>query len=174
MNMRTQDQTDIAIALGKFTGAGGYNCGLTMSTDTTLQFFFQTLSNPQDAGELGNPDTASVSQVMYQLDRVPGASVTRQLGGVNVVHPVYRLNRFITGKVTGQSQAVVTFFRIAFARKNNAVFAPLATCPVDLSKVRFEVQMARTGIQDITSDQASRSQLNFSRYGATVDLVNWD
>ncbi len=175
MNMRTEAQTNQAIAGGIFSGGSvvSYQCGFTMSTDTTMTFFFPTLADPQ--ADIADPTLAPVAQVMYQLTAQPGSSVSRLVEGDTLVHSLYQLDRFVAGNPNGWSDGGVVYFRIEFAERGDPNFVtPVSgNCPANLSKVRFQLQMARNGFQEIT-DQKSRTQLNFSRYGATVDLSNWD
>lgn len=176
MNMRTQAQTDSAIARGVFSGGTvtSYQCQVTSIADTTMSFSFPTLSDPQT--DYTDPMAAPVAQVLYQLNREPGYNVSRLVGGTTQTHPLYRLDRFVAGSGEGWSDLGVTFFRIEFAENDNPVFqSPLTgdCSTLDLSKVRFQLQMAQEAMDEI-SDQESRTQLNFSRYGATVELSNWD
>lgn len=176
VNMRTPTQTTNALGLGKLTGGAGYACGQTLNSDTTTAFTFATLSDPQGAGALGNPDTAAVSIVTYRLVAVPGDSVSRTVSGVNIRHPLHRLDREIGGAVTGSSQSNVVFFKVEYAQDGIAGFASGVTCPGEgnLKSIRYQVQVAGEGVGNITADQNSTSQLNFSRYGATLDLINWE
>ncbi len=174
MNMRTQAQTDSAIARGVFSGGAltSYQCQFTANGDTTLTFEFPTLSDPQT--DFSDPMAAPVAQVMYTLDRELGHNVSRLVGGTTQTHPLYRLNRFVAGSAEGWSDLGVTFFKIEYAENGNPIFqSSPGQCPVALSKVRFQLQMAQEAMDEI-SDQESRTQLNFSRYGATVELSNWD
>ena len=168
VNIRTQTQTQNAISAGNFTGGTVYNCGMTVNGDTTLAFTFPTLANPQ-AG-----DTASVALVNYVLIQVPGNSVSRMMGGVEVSHPLYRLERQIGTDITGISQSTVTYFNVDYFRDGVALPVLNGVCPADMDRIRFQLQMARPGIEEAAMNQMSRSQLNFSRYGATLDLVNWE
>lgn len=176
MNMQTEAQVEMAKDNGVFTAptsVTGFECTFSMSADTTVSFSFPTLLNPQ--ASITNPTLSPVVQVLYQLDKVPGASVTRSVNGADVVNQLYQLNRFSADDPSGWSNEGVTYFRIEFAERGVPDF--LATggpnCPQALSKVRFQIQMAHEGFEDI-SDQASKSQLNFSRYGSTVELSSWD
>ena len=174
INMRTEGQTLAAIGGGFFPGnTGVFDCRLTVNGDTTMSFTFPTLANPQL--DITNPDTATVTQVMYQLTPNPGFSVSRLIEGDTLVHQLYHLDRFVLGDANGWSDRGVSFFRIEMAEKGNPVFQvpPSGDCPPALSKVRFQIQMAQQGFEEIT-DQESRTQLNFSRYGSTVSLSNWD
>ncbi len=176
MNMRTPTQTATADTLGKLAGGAGYACGQTLSSDTTTAFTFATLSDPQGAGALGNPDTAAVSIVTYRLVSIPGDSVGRTVGGVDINHPLHRIDREIGGVVTGSSQSNVVFFKVEYALNGIAGFASGVTCPGEgaLKSIRYQIQVAGDGIGQVTADQSSVSQLNFSRYGATLDLINWE
>lgn len=173
VNMRTEDQTNTAIANGVFAGGAitNYTCNLTVSGDTTVAFTFPTLADPQ--ASFTNPDLVPVIQVIYQLTPVTG-SISRLIEGSTVNHKLYRLDRFADGSENGWSDEGVTFFRVEFAERGNPAFQTLGTCPGDtFSKVRFQIQMAQNAFEGI-SDQESRTQLNFSRYGSTVELSNWD
>ncbi len=176
-NMRTFQQYTDLISLDPtlFTG-GGWNCSTTASGDTTLNFSFVTLSDPYAPIDVANPNNTELSLVTYQLIREPGSAIDRQMGAVAQTHPLYRLQRVINGVVTGQTQPYVTFFDIEFAQRGIAAFTPTSTttCPAELTRVRFQVQMAQEGIERIAADQLSNSQLNFSRYGSTIDLPNWE
>lgn len=174
-NMRTDTQTADAITRGIFTG-GGWACGTTASGDTTLAFSFVTLTDPYAPIDAADPGNAPLSLVTYQLVREPGSAISRQMGAVIQTHPIYRLQRVIDGAVTGQTQPYVTFFDIEFAQRGIAAFIPTSstTCPTELTRVRFQLQMAQEGIERIAADQLSNSQLNFSRYGSTIDLPNWE
>jgi hypothetical protein len=173
-NMRTQTQTDWAISQSNFKPAAiaAYECKFTMSSDTTMSFSFPTLEDPQT--DYADPTTAPVVQVVYQLTRLSGA-VAREIGGATISHPLYRLDRIAGDDPNGWSDDSVTYFRIEFAERANPAFQVPAgvDCPTALSKIRFQIQMAKEGFEEPT-DQKSKSQLNFSRYGATVELSNWD
>ena len=174
-NMRTEEQTNAASTAGNLVGGVGFSCTGTASGDTTLSLTFPTLSNPQAISTLPDPDSAQVAIVTYQLIREPGEQISRLMGVDTLVHPLYRLERTIGGSVRGWSQSSVTYFRADFGRQTGD-FVPADTlCPLDnLNRIRFQIQMARRGVEDIANDQRARSQLNFSRYGATVDLINWE
>ncbi len=177
LNMRTKDQTDAAIAAGKFFGGGAYVCTATAAAagDTTLSFTFPTLSDPQGVGALADPDSADVSLVTYQLIPVPGQSIDRMQGNSMVSHPLFRLERRVGVDDTGSSQATVTYFNIDYGRVTGDFIDATGGCPGDqLKKIRFQVQMARQSYDEATGDQTSRSQLNFSRYGQTVELANFE
>ncbi len=175
-NMRTEAQTDFAISQSNFLPNSilAYECKFTMSSDTTMMFSFPTLQDPQ--ADIADPTTAPVMQVVYQLTRESGA-VEREINGTTLTHPIYRLERFAAGQTNGWSDKSVTFFRIEFAERGNPLFqVPGGTdCPGPsaLSKIRFQIQTAKEGFDEVT-DQESKTQLNFSRYGATVELSNWD
>ena len=182
VNMRTIQQTTVAAAGGLLNGGTAFSCttavnaGPPMMSDTTTILRFPTLLDPQAAGSLPNPDSAQVLLVSYQLIREPGQNVTRYVGVDTLVHPLYRLERQVGGIARGWSQSTITYFNVEFGRRTGG-FTPAssATCPVaDMNKVRFQIQMARDGVEDVANDQRNRNQLNFSRYGATVDLINWD
>jgi hypothetical protein len=174
-NMRTETQTTEAITRGVFTGLG-WNCGTTASGDTTVAFTFVTLTDPYAAVDSLDPGGTPVSEVVYQLVRESGQSVSRQMGAVTVDHPLYRLQRVINGAVTGQTMPYITFFDVEFAQRGVFNFIPTSntTCPTDLARVRFQLQLAQEGVEQLAFDQSSTSQLNFSRYGLTVDLLNWE
>ncbi|MDZ4701576.1 MAG: hypothetical protein SH809_17830 [Rhodothermales bacterium] len=171
-NMRTEAQA----TAGGISTSGGLWCSTTASGDTTLTFSFVTLSDPYAPIDAANPDSTALSLVEYRLVREPGASVSRQMGAVTQTHPLYRLERVIDFVVTGQTQPYVTFFDVEFAQRGIAAFTPTSTttCPTELTRVRFQLQMAQEGIERIAADQLSNSQLNFSRYGSTIDLPNWE
>ena len=180
-NMRTAAQTDVAETGGKLTGGIAFACSTTVSNaatgqDTTTVFTFPTLSNPQVAAGLIDPDSAEVTIVSYTLIRESGRNVSREVGPDTLTHPLYRLERQVDGIARGWSQSTITFFNVEFGlRDGSFVTSTNSNCPVtDMTKVRFQIQMARTGVQDITAEQRNKSQLNFSRYGGTVDLINWD
>ena len=175
VNMRTQDQTNEAISRGIFNGGAitTYTCNLTASGDTTKTFTFPTLADPQ--AFYADPMDAPVTQVMYQLNTI-GGSVIRLVEGDTLVHHLYRLDRFVADGENGWSDEGVTFFRVEFAERGDPDFeVPVGgNCPGDtFSKVRFQIQMAQDSFEGIT-DQESRTQLNFSRYGSTVELSNWE
>ncbi len=172
VNMRTEAQTNDAIAGGfADTSMVVYDCSMAINGDTTMSFTFPTLKFPQM--NVGNPDTAQVAQVLYQLTPQAG-SVTRYLEGDTLVQNFYRLDRFVSGEGNGWSDTGVTFFRVEYAEPRDPVFKfPAGNCPLAISKIRFQVQMAHQGFEEVT-DQESRTQLNISRYGATVELTNWD
>ena len=173
LNMRTEQQTLNAIGDNVFPGnTGVFQCDMTASGDTTMSFTFPTLKNPQL--DITNPDTATVAQVLYQLTPDPGFSVSRLIEGDTLVHQLYHLDRFVTGEANGWSDRGIAFFRIELAEKGNPAFlSATGACPPALSRVRFQIQMTQRGFEEIT-DQESRTQLNFSRFGSTVDLSNWD
>ena len=181
LNMRTQVQTDAAQSAGKLSGGISFRCSTAVGTasvgaDTTKVFEFPTLLDPQIAAGLADPDSAEVAIVSYRLIREPGLSVSRLMGSGTVNHPIYRLERLVSGATTGLSQSTVTFFNIEFGLRDGS-FQPATSsnCPIgNMSRVRFQIQMARNGVEDIAADQRARSQTNFSRFGGTVDLINWD
>ena len=173
-NMRTEAQTDFAISQNNFqpNTIPSFTCGFTMSTDTTMLFSFPTLQDPQ--ANIADPTTAPVMQVVYQLTPQSG-TVSRVVETDTLEHRLYQLERFAAGETNGWSDQSVTFFRIEFAERGNPTFQVPGdgACPAAMSKIRFQLQMAQEGFDEIT-DQESKSQLNFSRYGGTVDLSNWD
>lgn len=180
LNMRTATQTDEAAADSMLIGGSSFMCSTEVgihptSGDTTKTFTFPTLSDPQVAAGLSNPDSAEVTIVSYSLIREEGASISRMLGPVTLTHPLYRIERQVNGVARGMSQSTVTYFNIDFG-KRDGTFQPATTsnCPTDMNRVRFQIQMARNGVEDTALDQRNTSQLNFSRYGGTVDLINWD
>lgn len=172
-NMRTDAQVQEAIARGILSGGTAFNCTATASADTTMQFTFPTLEDPQSAAGLADPNDAPVALVTYQL--TPAAdSLSRLVNGLLVTHPLFQLQRFIDGVYTGGTQATVTDFRVLFATSGSGTFIPAnAACPADLNKVRFQLQMGLPGYNMEGSGQTSTSQLNFSRHGVTVNLINW-
>ncbi|MEZ4700062.1 MAG: hypothetical protein R2834_07010 [Rhodothermales bacterium] len=175
-NMRTDVQTADAASRGILSG-GSWTCNTTASGDTTLSFSFVTMTDPYAQVDSLDPGNAPLSVVNYLLVRDPGgASVSRQMGNVTVNHPLYRLERIVGGVVTGRTQSYITYFAVEYARRGVFNFEPIGTagCPTDLARIRFQVQMAQEGIERIASDQTANSQLNFSRYGSTVDLLNWE
>ena len=180
INMRTAAQTDEAAADSMLIGGIAFACSTDVSAhstsgDTTIAFTFPTLSDPQVAAGLMNPDSAEVTIVSYRLIREEGMSISRMLGPITLTHPLYRLERQVNGVARGMSPATVTYFNIDFG-KRDGTFQPATntSCPIDMNRVRFQIQMARNGVEDIAPDQRNMSQLNFSRYGGTVDLINWD
>ena len=180
LNMRTIQQTTVAAAGGLLNGGTAFSCTTAVSvgvpSDTTTILQFPTLLDPQSAAGLPNPDLAEVLIVSYQLIRESGQSISRYVGPDTLVHPLYRLERQVGGIARGWSQSTITYFNVEFGRRSG-VFTPAtsAVCPTgDMNKVRFQIQMARDGVEDVANDQRNRNQLNFSRYGATVDLINWD
>lgn len=181
LNMRTIAQTEAAETAGRLQGGTAFRCstsigGAGAGQDTTKIFEFPTLVDPQLAGALANPDSAEVAIVSYRLIRETGQSVSRLMSTGPVTHPLYRLERQVSGFATGLSQSTVTFFNVEFGLRDGSFQqATTADCPVsNMSRVRFQIQTARRGVQDIAGDQRATSQINFSRYGGTIDLINWD
>ena len=180
LNMRTISQTAAAAANSMLVGGAAFACSTEVSIhptsgDTTKVFTFPTLSDPQLAAGLANPDSSEVTIVSYRLIREEGSSISRLIGSDTLSHSLYRLERQVDGASRGWSQSTVTYFNIDFG-KRDGTFLPATTdiCPTDMNRVRFQIQMARRGIEDIAPNQVNRSQLNFSRYGGTVDLINLD
>lgn len=166
MNLRTDVQTQTAITNTTYAGLLPPDCDMTLAGDTTTVFTFPTLADPQSG------DTAAVALVSYVL--IPEAdSVSRMINGAIIKHPLHRLERIIGTTVTGKSQSTVTYFKIDYFRDGGAPVVG-TSCPADMNRIRFQVQMAQPQVEDITPDQISRSQTNFSRYGATIDLANWE
>ena len=180
LNMRTAAQTDEAAADSMLVGGSTFVCLTEVgihptSGDTTKTFTFPTLSNPQVAAGLTNPDSSEVTIVSYRLIREEGVSISRMLGPVTLNHPLYRIERQVNGVARGMSQSSVIYFNVDFGKRDGTFqSATTASCPSDMNRIRFQIQMARNGVEEIAPNQRNTSQLNFSRYGGTVDLINWD
>lgn len=181
LNMRTVVQTEAAEDAGHLQGGTAFRCstaigGASVGQDTTKLFEFPTLVDPQVAAGLTDPDSAEVAIVSYRLIREAGQSVARLMSSGTITHPLYRLERQVSGYATGLSQSTVTFFNVEFGLRDGSFQqASMSDCPIsNMSRVRFQIQTARNGVQDIAGDQRAMSQINFSRYGGTVDLINWD
>ena len=173
-NMRTDAQVQEAINRGVLTGGVGFACNAVASGDTTFQFTFPTLTDPQNVASLSDPMDAPVAIVRYELNPT-GETETRWLDGVEVTHSLFNIQRFVGTTLTGGSQGGVTDFRISFAPSGSPTFTPASgACPSNLDKVRFQLQMTLPGLDMQVDQQQSVSQLHFSRHGSTVDLINWE
>ena len=173
-NMRTQAQTDEAISGGKMTGGAAYSCQLSTAGGVTTQLTFPTLADPETAAGLTEPDSANVVLVTYQLTD-SGNTITIPENGVDRTLPLYTLDRMIGSDYTGGSGEYVTHFLVEFANQGSTDFSSMsAGCSDDLTKIRFEFKVATQGVDWATTDQAATGQLNISRYGGTVSLLNWE
>ena len=181
-NMRTEDQTNEAIANGDFTGGGVFSCVAVDggTDDLTLEFTFPTLLDHQGTTSLSDPTTADVQLISYVLVDT-GTLLPLKSGGTTTNLPLYRLERRVNGVSGGGSRGYVIDFKVEFLQGGTGT--PLlahgrstpsnVSCPSDMKKVRFQIKMATDAITNVTHDQESTSQLNFSRYGNTIDLINW-
>lgn len=135
LNMRTDAQTQVARDAGKLVGGTAFTCSTSVSSatvgeDTTRIFSFPTLSNPQAAAGLLNPDSAEVTIVSYTLIRESGNNVSRYRGVDTLNHPLYRLERQVNGVARGWSQSAVIFFNVEFGLRNGSFAAASSTsCP---------------------------------------------
>lgn len=173
-NMRTEAQTDEAINRSKLSGGSAYACQIQTSGGLTTSFTFPTLKDPAAAYKLADPDDAEVQLVTYQLTDT-GKTLDVPEGQSSSTRTLYSLDRMVDGVNTGGSKNYVTHFLVELSSKGSSNFSSNSgTCPSDMSKVRFEFKLATEGIEMVAHDQQSTSQTNVSRYGATVDLQNWE
>ena len=171
-NMRTQTQTEDAIAADNFTGGATYECGITKSGDVTTVLTFPTLADPHSGYSSATPGDAEIVLVSYALTDT-GETITIPKGDTEETVTLYTIERIVDTKSTGASNKFVTHFLVEFLNKGNTEFSSdSATCSSDLSKVRFELKFATEGIEYVTLDQKSTSQTNVTRFGSTVDLPN--
>ncbi len=174
INMRTQTQVDNAIAAGNFTGGAAYQCSITKSTDVTTSFTFPTMGDPLSGYAAANPDDSEIILVNYILTDT-GKTITIPSGSSYETVILYKIERIVDGKNTGESNEYVTHFLVEFLNKGSGNFSSnSAACSTDLSKVRFELKFATEGIEYATKDQKNTSQTNISRFGSTVDLPNME
>lgn len=173
-NMRTEAQTDEAINRSKLSGGSAYDCQVQTSGGITTSFTFPTLKDPTTAYKLADPEDAEVVLVTYQLTDT-GETLKVPEGHTSSNRTLYSLDRMVNGATTGGSKNFVTHFLVEFSSKGSSNFSSNSgTCPTDMAKVRFEFKLATEGVEMVAVDQQSTSQTNISRYGATIDLQNWD
>ncbi len=171
-NMRTQAQTDEAIAAGNFTGGVAYECGITKVGDVTTVLTFPTLSDPYNDYDSSTPEEAKAELVKYVLTDT-GETITIPKGNTEETVTLYTIDRMVDDKSTGISGKFVTHFLVEFLSKGAADFSSdTAPCSNQLRKVRFELKFATEKIEFVTKDQLSTNQTNVTRFGSTVNLPN--
>ena len=171
-NMRTAAQVSDAQLNGVYSG-GSYSCDMVVSSGQTTQFTFATLADPQNLGALSDPTLAPVTLVTYTLTDT-GVTIPELVNGTTVNTTLWRLDRMISGASSGGSRGYVTDFRIEMfdAGTTGSIFAT-STCPGNMAKIRFSLKLATDAVLEMAQDQRSTSQMNFSRYGTTIELTNW-
>lgn len=173
-NMRTETQTDDAIAAGNYKGGTAYECSITKTGDVTTVLSFPTLADPASDYSASDPTQANVELVSYTLTDT-GETITIRKGDTDETVTLYTIDRMVDGKITASSSKFVTHFLVEFLNKGATSFtSSSASCTADLRKIRFELKFATEGIEYITKDQKSTSQTNVSRFGATVPLPNME
>lgn len=173
-NMRTEEQTQAAIADDRLIGGSTYACSLTKTGDVTTSFTFPTLADPNSTYSSSDPNQGDIELVTYQL-MDSGQTINLNRGDSVATVPLYTIERMVDGKSTGGSQNYVTHFLIEVLDKSGSGFSSASSnCSAELTKVRFELKFATQGIEYITQDQKNTSQANISRYGSTVHLANMD
>lgn len=173
-NLRTEDQTNEANSRGNLAGGAGFSCELTASGGKTTAFTFPTLTDPDNAYTLADPDDASVSIVRYELVDT-GNTMNLTEGSSTSVAPLYRLDRTIDGNYAGGSQENITHFLVELSRKGSDTFdSSSGICPTEMDNVRFEFKVATNSLGETPDGQSSTSQANISRFGTTVILANWE
>ena len=173
-NMRTAAQVGDAQLNGVYTG-GPYNCSMVVNGGQTTQFTFATLSDPQNLGALADPTLAPVTLVSYTLTDT-GFTIPETINGATVNTTLWRLDRMVSGASSGGSRGYVTDFRIEMYPDGTGAAGAVtttSTCPGTMTKVRFYLKVATDAVTELAQDQRSMSQMNFSRYGTTIELTNW-
>jgi len=173
-NMRTEEQTTEAESRGNLVGGTIFECQLTTSGGVTTEFKFPTLSDPDNAYTLSDPDDASVSIVTYELIDTGNTMVLTEGQSTSTI-PLYRLDRTINGNYAGGSQGNITHFLVELSQKGSDSFSSNSgPCPTELDNVRFEFKIATNSLGQSPDGQSSTSQVNISRFGTTVILANWE
>ncbi|MEM8484160.1 MAG: hypothetical protein AAF564_01365 [Bacteroidota bacterium] len=180
-NMLTQIQTQLAIDGGNYTGSASFVCQLSTAGGYTTTLTFPTIAHADSSITfVGDPNDAEAVEVTYQLVATMD-SIAIPVGNVIQNVPLFELRREVGGKIIGISLPYVTAFEVQFGAKGSNTFLPASAlptattaCSADLSKVRFEFQLAAEGIGFVTNDQRSTSQQNLVRFGSTVTLSNWE
>ncbi len=180
-NMLTSVQTQLAIDGGNYTGASSFACSLSTSGGYTTSLTFPTIAHADSSITfVGDPNDAEAVEVTYQLVATMD-SIAIPVGNVMQNVALFELRRIIDGKITAISQPYITAFEAQFGSRGSNIFVPASAlptatenCSADLSKVRFEFQLAAEGVGFVTNDQRSTSQQNIVRFGSTVTLSNWE
>ena len=171
-NMRTAAQVNDAQLNGVYSG-GPFNCSMVVAGGQTTQFTFATLADPQNLGALADPMLAPVTLVSYTLTDT-GITIPEVINGATVNTTLWRLDRMISGASSGGSRGYVTDFQVEMYDAGTATpITTTSTCPGTMAKIRFNLKLATDAVVDLAQDQRSTSQMNFSRYGTTIELTNW-
>lgn len=178
-NMLTSDQVDQA---SSFTGgSGAFACSLHTEFGRADTLTFPTLADPAvTINSAGDPANTAAIEVQYILDPV-GDSVAVTSGNTTQLIPLFTLNRYVNGVITANSLPYVTHFVVTFGRQGASSFIPTnlqderrTQCEPSLTKVRYDFKLIAEGIDFISLDQRSTSNLNVSRFGSTINLSNWE
>lgn len=130
---------------------------------------------------LESPDAGPNSGIIYIEYRLEPADTVLNIQGEE--HEIYKVTRYrrqypsSPSVIDGGSGAFITHFNVrmystsqTFASTSSGLFR----CPEDgdLNRTRIEFQAALPGVEYISSDQKSTSNLNAIRFGATVYSPN--
>ncbi len=179
-NMLTQTQIDDEVT--SFTGgSGSYVCNVFAHNGQTRTLTFPTVADPDSTmNAAGNPGNTDAIEVRYALETT-GDSAQVPVGNTSQLMPLYVLNRYIGANITASSLPYITNFEVRFGNKGALDFFPVSLsdttnmdCGIDIAKVRFDFKLVGDNIEFISRDQRSTSQMHISRFGATVDLANFE
>lgn len=179
-NMLTPEQ--IADDVSSFIGGTGiFACSLDTGNGRADTLTFPTVADPDATmNTAGNPGNTAAIQVRYVLEAT-GDSADVPVGNTTQLRPLFVLNRYVGANLTASSLPYITNFEVRLGNKGALDFMPAdltpqikTICSTDLAKVRFDFKLVGENIEFVSRDQRSTSQLNISRFGATVDLANWE
>ena len=178
-NMLTRAQVNQA---SSFTGGSGtFACSLHTQNGRADTLTFATLADPAvTMNSVGDPTNTAAIEVQYILEPA-GDSISVTTGNTTQLLPLFVLNRYVGGVITANSLPYVTHFEVTFGMQGNSLFIPTdlqanttTLCEPNIAKVRYDFKLVAEGIDFISLDQKSTSNLNVSRFGSTVNLSNWE
>lgn len=179
-NMLTQTQIDTEVT--SFTGGSGlYTCFIYAHNGQTRSLTFPTVADPDSTiNASGNPGNTDAIEVRYALETT-GDSAQVPVGNTTQLMPLYVLNRYVGANITATSLPYITNFEVRFGNKGALDFLPASLadttsfdCGADIAKVRYDFKLVGENIEFVSRDQRSTSQMHISRFGATVDLANFE
>ncbi len=162
-------------------GSGAYACSLYVFNNQARILTFPTIANPDSTmNAAGNPGNTDAIQVSYVLETT-GDSARVLVGNVMQFVPLFAINRMVGTDTTARSLPYVTNFEVRFGNKGDLDFFPSSLsdttntlCSADMAKVRYDFKLVGDDIEFVSRDQRSTGQMNVSRFGATVDLANFE
>lgn len=180
-NMLNAVQVDSASTITGGTGA----CNLITGGGRVQSFTFPTVADPDNSiNATGNPSTMAAIEVRYTLE-ASGDSALVPTGGVDQWLPLFTLQRYVGTSLTASSLPYVTNFDVRLGFQDStfvpSTLVPNTTTPcgtaaagTGLTKVRYDFKLVANGLDFVSRNQRSTSQLNITRFGSTVNLSNWE